>query len=278
MSCVISIENGSISVQIDPDSPLLARVRDYVKRYFYEFYFGRHSIIIYPDLYGDSTHLRHRIGFLERLFERSLEPRIEREALLNHHKKTIKIRIQPLNLALSPRIPTPIIRIYKQTPGHLLIWLDDEPSPYFFHALRSIFLFSLIRVDEVQKRLVLNLHAQSLKDSLRTLLKKRQILGKRFTLVYDETQLFNILNERVKQRQAKEASSLEQIERIREARKRLQILPDELNEATLKERYYRLARETHPDLCENKDTAKERFLAVKEAYELLREVLARESN
>lgn len=272
---IITHENGILQIHLEPHHPLVPRIQEYVKKHFYEFYFGRNSIILYPDLSNDSTTLKRRHALLSQLFKKSSLPPLEQESLLAHYKKTVKFKIQPLEIAL-PRVAIPTVKLWKLSEERVALWLEEGASPWLFSSLKSLFLFSLLSYDESKRSLTLHTKAPGFKDSLRSLLAKRQVLGKRIELIYEEHHFKAFLEESSHSKTRTFESSLERIQKIRQARALFQLSPHELNEQRLKERYKTLARESHPDLRESseKEEATERFLMIKEAYETLRNFLA----
>ena len=260
-----------LCIHIPPTYALLDKVREYVKRHFVEFYYGRESIIIYPDMSGDSHALEHRLKLLKILLAQSMLPLKDREKILTLHKKTLKLEFKPTKEhkereSTTPRGIVPTIRIYRVNKSEMIIWLH-EGGEMIFSALKSLFLFSLISANAEKSLLRLNTQSPSFGDSLRLLLQRKCLLGQKITLLYDE----NSLSEWRERRADMPYGTQEKINKIRQARKCLNLAPHELNESTLKSRYYRLAREFHPDL--NTASSSEEFLHIKESYEVLKNFL-----
>lgn len=283
----ISLQDGIIIAQIHHLHESLSNIKEFVKETFYEYYFSRSSIIIYQDLLSTKAIDKKREKLISWFIKNSklnlLNPK-KADEITKNYKKQIKIEIST-NSGLYQNIAT--IKLSKYTKDLMILEVKKDSSSIIFSYIRSKFIYNTSRVDKERSKILLNTSSLNFKNILEEIVSKRTIAGKKVLFLYDKTYINEFISPKKEYSSSSSNSSeqesiKEKIDKIKNSYIILKLNSGIKDISVVKKQYHKLAKEYHPDSHFQKSKSEievyqDKFLKVKEAYELIREHLERRS-
>lgn len=149
--------------------------------------------------------------------------------------------------------------------------------------IKSRFIYNLIKQDKENGILIVRTDIDGFGETLKALIEKKSIAGKKVFYIYDKNYIDSFVTTRQKSYANNQTDDLrEYMNKIRDSYLVLQLNSQIKDIDVIKKQYYKLAKELHPDnyYSQSYETFKEyedKFLRVKEAYEILKEYVQKKS-
>lgn len=293
----LDIESTAIVAEIHKNHTGFSNLKDYVKEHFFEFYFGRNAIVIYQDLMADSDTETKRKKLVNWLIKHSnidaAHHPVARKVLENF-KKQIKIKIRQNDIYQN----NSTIRISMFDSRCMMIEVQNDTINIVLNYIKTRFLFHLVKFDQENRRLLINVSNEGMPEILKNLLEKRTIAGKKVMFIYEKPYVETILGIRRQEshndskarqhgysnreqfRQSESRRDMDEgarayLLKVRESYTALGLSRDVTELSKIKKQYYKLAKQYHPDNYYRAGEHlvklyEERFMKIKDAYETLR--------
>lgn len=286
----MEFEETGITVEIHQNHASLENLKQYIKDNFFEFYFGRNAIVVYQDIMAtnDLDHKRKKlVHWLVKTADLSASrPSVARKVLENF-KKQIKIKVSQKSEIYHDATTVKISQFDSRS---MMIEVSNDTIHIVLNYIKTRFLFHLLKYEKEKGHLVVSTSGESVGTILKALIDKKTIAGKKILFLYNRRYVETLIPEEQRdKRQYKEQNSRQYspdqsirtyMAQLRESYSLLQLEKSVKDMNCVKKQYYKMAKLYHPDNYYQEDTTvirsyEDKFLKVKEAYEIIKEYLER---
>lgn len=279
----IELQKDSIVIKIDSLGNDLKKIKNYILKNFKEYSMDIDTITLVPNLLATKEEMLKRLKLIKWVIQESKllnkDPNLAKKILKSYEQK-IKIYIEfyKVNQDIIS------IRLSRYKDNILVLKVQNE----FLSIISNIILnflkrqcnpIDIIKFNKETREILLNTQSDTFAKSLSAIIRRESIVGKGVVFFYDKEYINSLLKD-YRRDSKKINSAREYILKLRKAFEILQVDKSEKDLTIIKMKYLKLVKTYHPDRHYKKSNTHEyeqKFLQIKEAYEVIKEHLERRS-
>ncbi len=276
----INLEKDSIVINIDSLGDNLKRIKSYIQKNFKEYSIDIDTITIVPNLLASKNEMFKRLKLIKWVVKESKiiqkNPNLAKKIIKSYEQKIkISIEFYKVNQDIIS------IRLFEYRPNILILKIQNNLLSMISNIIlnflkRQCHSSDIMKFDKENSEIFLNTKSDSFIKSLKEILNRSNIVGKRVVFFYEQNYIKSLLKDYKEDSRIKIDSAKEYILKLRKSYKILQIEKNQKDLNLIKIQYLKLVKIYHPDRHYQKENIKEyekKFLEIKEAYEIIKEYL-----
>ncbi len=276
----IQLQKDSIVITIDSLGEDFQKIKAYVLKNFKEYNSSTDKIIIPPNLLASKDEIAKRLKLIKWFIQKSnlLEKnQILARKILKSYEQKIEISFELYKL--NQDVVSIYLNRYKN--DILVLKIQNEFLPTISNIIlnflkRQCNPKEILKFDKDNREIYFNTKSETFANSLSLILQRENIIGKNVVFIYDKEYVNSILKNVLKTKKINSAK--EYILKLRKAFETLQIDKNEKDLTLIKVKYLKLVKIYHPDRYYEQNNVnvieyKDKFLQIKEAYEIIKEFL-----
>lgn len=279
MDFKIELKRESIYITIDSLNPELKNIKSFIKRNFQTQKIEFDYISLYPNLLATERERENRLKLIKWFIKKS---KLDRDNLkiAKQILKSFEQRIEIEILQYRVLKDSITIKISKLDREILKFRVENRFMPLIENIVlnfikREFEIESIVKFDKSRRELTLKFSKESARETLHKLLNRDSLVGKSVTFLYNIDDIKHLIKDLKLNNYRANLTTREYIVKLRASYSILELKQGEKRLDLIKKQYLKFAKKYHPDRFQNSSIEKlkiynEKFLELKEAYEMLK--------